>query len=592
MDRQYVGARYVPKFFDWNGSAEWRTGVEYEALTIVTRNGNSYTSKKPVPSDIGEPENNPEYWIGTSLYNEQVEEYRQETENYNAQVKEYHTEVTTALTTLGNQTTAFNTVEDMKNAALSEGQLAFTKGYYQPYDGGHTYYNIVSEKKTNYDIPLKNLFATPIFDNALRPEQFGCYGDGIHDDTENLINTFKCAKSLNKNVTSSSNKIYNTTKTLELADLTVNFNNATIRSSADIGITINANATKLSDLKYGGTIIEKMQLDCKNGINIKAKRAIIKDCHIYNVSGYAISVDFGYENTIRDCLINGTGNSAIGIIYNTSDTITDNVTGTNFKTGVVLNRPNNLNKIHLWIADKNLFTGSIFIDAHIDAPRLAVIIMNCESDTYETYINTNGYAPALKHIGCTYILNPGFVSDNSTPTLIKYTGDYYSHLRKCTNSFQAVGCAFNLSTPKTKDTYKLVSSVPNSENYAVPIARNGINFSSSNFVDITNYNQATNITNLSGAVLTDFTTKIYVNLNGELTNDQYIFIFQNNNTWLNFKEIEYVIDLCDSQYGSPTSQIIGNVWNNAEHTRMHVATLSPIKGTKWFHINVIIPLIN
>lgn len=584
MVKQYVGARYVPKFAS---PLDWAADTSYEALTVVTFNNASYTSKVPVPPTVGNPANNPKYWALTGNYNAQVEEYRQQTETYSGQIEEYHTEVTTALTALGNQTTAFNTVEDMKNAVLSEGQLAFTKGYYQPYDGGHTYYNIVSEKKTTYDIPVKNLFATPIFDKALRPEQFGCYGDGVHDDTENLINTFKCAKSLNKTVTSSSNKIYNTTKTLELADLTVNFNNATIISSADIGITINANATNLSDLKYGGTIIEKMQLDCKNGINIKAKRAIIKDCHIYNVSGYAISLDLGYENTIRDCLINATGNSATGIIYNTTDTITDNVTGTNFKTGVVLNRQNNLNKIHLWIADKNLFTGSIFIDSHVTDG----IIMNCESDTYETYINSNGLVPGLKHIGCTYMLNETFVSDDSTPTLIKYTGNSYSYLRQYTNHFQAVGCIFSFNTTKTKDTYKLVSSVSHSQNYAVPIARNGINHSVSDFVDITNYNYASHITNLSGAVLTDFTTKIYVNLSGELTNDRFIFDFQNNDTWLNFKGFNYVIDLYDEQYGNPTSQVIGDVSGNAEHTRLQIATVRNITGTKWFHINLVIPLL-
>lgn len=74
--RQYIGARYVPKFFDWDGSAEWRSGVAYEALTIVTRNGNSYTSKIPVPSNIGAPESNPTYWVATGLYNEQLESIR------------------------------------------------------------------------------------------------------------------------------------------------------------------------------------------------------------------------------------------------------------------------------------------------------------------------------------------------------------------------------------------------------------------------------------------------------------------------------------------------------------------------------------
>ena len=87
--RQFIGARYVPKFFDWNGSAEWRTGVAYEALTIVTRNGNSYTSKIPVPSNIGAPESNPEYWVSTGLFNEQVEEYRQLAEKTSSKLDDF-----------------------------------------------------------------------------------------------------------------------------------------------------------------------------------------------------------------------------------------------------------------------------------------------------------------------------------------------------------------------------------------------------------------------------------------------------------------------------------------------------------------------
>lgn len=79
MVRQYIGARYVPKFYDYDGSSDWRSGTAYDALTIVTRNGNSYTSKKPVPSTVGAPEDNPEYWASTGIYNEQVEAYRQET---------------------------------------------------------------------------------------------------------------------------------------------------------------------------------------------------------------------------------------------------------------------------------------------------------------------------------------------------------------------------------------------------------------------------------------------------------------------------------------------------------------------------------
>lgn len=71
--RQYIGARYVPKFYDGaNNSHEWASGVQYEPLTIVTYANNSYTSKKAVPSTVGAPNLNPEYWANTGNYNAQV----------------------------------------------------------------------------------------------------------------------------------------------------------------------------------------------------------------------------------------------------------------------------------------------------------------------------------------------------------------------------------------------------------------------------------------------------------------------------------------------------------------------------------------
>lgn len=85
--RQYIGARYVPKFFDFGGSTEWREGVAYEALTIVTRNGNSFTSKIPVPSNIGAPESNPTYWAATGIYNEQVASLSQAVSGLNEAVE-------------------------------------------------------------------------------------------------------------------------------------------------------------------------------------------------------------------------------------------------------------------------------------------------------------------------------------------------------------------------------------------------------------------------------------------------------------------------------------------------------------------------
>lgn len=72
INRQYVGARYVPKIM-----GEWDKNIPYEALSIVTYKGNSFTSKIPVPAkvDIGDDT----YWVNTGNYNAQLEEYRKET---------------------------------------------------------------------------------------------------------------------------------------------------------------------------------------------------------------------------------------------------------------------------------------------------------------------------------------------------------------------------------------------------------------------------------------------------------------------------------------------------------------------------------
>nr|DAG33420.1 MAG TPA: tailspike protein [Bacteriophage sp.] len=73
INRQYVGARYVPKIM-----GEWNKTLQYEALSIVTYKGNSFTSKIPVPSGV-EISNN-DYWVSTGNYNAQIENYRGITE--------------------------------------------------------------------------------------------------------------------------------------------------------------------------------------------------------------------------------------------------------------------------------------------------------------------------------------------------------------------------------------------------------------------------------------------------------------------------------------------------------------------------------
>lgn len=101
MNNIYIGARYVPLFYTApDGTNAWTAGVQYEALTIVTYLNQSYTSKIPVPASVGNPADNPEYWILTGGYNAQVELYRQDVLNYQQQVEDYSDLVENLVATL------------------------------------------------------------------------------------------------------------------------------------------------------------------------------------------------------------------------------------------------------------------------------------------------------------------------------------------------------------------------------------------------------------------------------------------------------------------------------------------------------------
>ncbi len=87
----------------------------------------------------------------------------------------------------------FDTISDLSAAInLKEGDIVTTNGYHEALDGGAASYRIL--KKSTYPlndkrvITLDNgMFAELIIkDNTIIAEQFGAYGDGIHDDSAAL----------------------------------------------------------------------------------------------------------------------------------------------------------------------------------------------------------------------------------------------------------------------------------------------------------------------------------------------------------------------------------------------------------------------
>lgn len=113
INRQYVGARYVPKIM-----GEWDKNIPYEALSIVTYKGNSFTSKIPVPAkvDIGDET----YWVNTGNYNVQIEEYRKEALEAKQLANNTNTDLQTFKKNQTNTNNAINNKIDSTTSALNK----------------------------------------------------------------------------------------------------------------------------------------------------------------------------------------------------------------------------------------------------------------------------------------------------------------------------------------------------------------------------------------------------------------------------------------------------------------------------------------
>lgn len=127
--RQYIGARYVPKFYEGSNGNEWNPNVEYEPLTIVTYFTNCYTSKKTVPASVGNPQENPDYWVVTGNYNAQVEAYRNEVSQLSDKFDSINFYVTPELFGAIGDGGADDS-EPLQRAINSGYPIVFTKEYY------------------------------------------------------------------------------------------------------------------------------------------------------------------------------------------------------------------------------------------------------------------------------------------------------------------------------------------------------------------------------------------------------------------------------------------------------------------------------
>lgn len=162
--KTYIGARYVPIFL-----GAWDKTKAYEALSVVTYNGFSYTSKRSVNS--GTEITNTDYWAESGNFNAQVENLLNDVNDINDHLFK-----------------RFDTLSDIKNVKPND--ICVTLGYHNINDGGNCTYVINSSEGHKI---AENIYAKPLISEVANVKQFGAYGDNNHIDTDAFSNAVNFA---------------------------------------------------------------------------------------------------------------------------------------------------------------------------------------------------------------------------------------------------------------------------------------------------------------------------------------------------------------------------------------------------------------
>lgn len=103
IQRQYIGARYVPQLAD---PILWNASTEYEYLTMVTdADGNSWISRKNVPANL--PLEEGEFWAKIGSYTAQIANMEMQISNVDVKINTQSNRITAIQNDLGKMTTAF-----------------------------------------------------------------------------------------------------------------------------------------------------------------------------------------------------------------------------------------------------------------------------------------------------------------------------------------------------------------------------------------------------------------------------------------------------------------------------------------------------
>lgn len=347
INRQYVGARYVPKIM-----GEWNKALQYEALSVVTYMGNSFTSKVPVPANI--EINNTNYWINTGNYNAQVENYRNETAVVNDKITKVEKSI--------------NVISFENFGAVGDGVINDTNAIIDCLKYAKDNNKIVTSKNKTYlinaDIIFDNVIANSLGiikctnDAKIYIQNSSNIRNFTIDNGQLIIDAYysECSNFTIQNYDGTCIKFQNTTTTPEnaLGSTSVHeflINNYNLHSKKAIGIECN-----FDDMKIQNGVI----INCNTGIIYNGGNILLDNIHLW-INGYVdfnSSIAFDIRRTgfrITNCTVDTYGN----IFKMAGDYLIGTVNGLNIIHNTIL-KPN----VNITFIDKKFCTlnGSITID--------------------------------------------------------------------------------------------------------------------------------------------------------------------------------------------------------------------------------------
>lgn len=355
--------------------------------------------------------------------------------------------------------------ELIQDQNLINGQIVKVLGQHNINDGGDCYYYITNQiNDLQFSTNTPNLYAMVLYTNELNPILFGCYGDGIHDDTENLQNAITFCQNNKIKLSSPSNKIYLISNTINLTGnyLFIDFNNSTIKLSNEFNLL--KDSAIYIDMLYRPQYDEQKILRKITNLSIDGNfknikylidiehmgRCFFTNINIINTCNTAFYIHRAYELYFENIFMSafdpnesehGIGDRIAFDVY-TDDLNFQNITAIDYTTFAnVHDSSNPWSHIHIWIQSPSILKGSTAMKTN----KGISLIDDFYSDTYETVFESQSQYGNFKINGLkTYFNDTDFTFPTPEMYIFKQANDlntnkYYFSETKLLNSLLKSG---------------------------------------------------------------------------------------------------------------------------------------------------------